>query len=353
MNAKKTILIAPLNWGLGHATRCIPIIRELKADGFNVIIASDGGVLQLLKKEFPDTLALSLPSYNIQYPKSGVFFKLKLLSNTPKAIKAILGEHKALQHLINEYNINGVISDNRLGLYSSKVPSVYITHQLTVLSGKTTWLSSYIHNRFIKKFDQCWVPDWQGKNNLSGQLGHPKKTVITTKYIGPLSRMTPKDENIKYDAIAVLSGPEPQRTLLEELLLKELRTYKSKVLIVQGITSGEQQYFTKGSLEVVNYLTSSELEKAINSSELVIARSGYTTIMDLTYLNKKAFFIPTPGQTEQEYLAKRLHKKGYAPFCTQMDFTAKHLDKVNSYTGIKKLTTCQNLSALFCLFKGK
>lgn len=349
----KTILVAPLNWGLGHASRCIPIINALIAEGFKVIIASDGDALQLLKKEFPDTLALSLPSYNIQYPKKGSRLLLKLLLSLPKINNAIKAEHKILQRLIEEHKIDGVLSDNRLGLYSAKVPSVYMTHQLRVLSRLSTGFSSYLHNRFIKKFNECWVPDWQGEDKLSGQLGHPQKTVIPTKYIGPLSRMSSKREDIKYTAIAVLSGPEPQRTLLEELLIRELKDCPGNVLLVQGLVGPKQRHMAQGNLEIVNYLTTIELEKAINSSEFVIARSGYTTIMDLAHLAKKAFFIPTPGQTEQEYLAKRLAQKAYAPFCEQQDFTAKRLDKIDSYTGLKNMDKHQNLIQFFGLFKGE
>ena len=83
----KRILVAPLNWGLGHATRCIPIIRALKAHNFEPVIASDGAALQLLKKEFPDLEHVELPSYNITYPKNGKRFKSKLISETPDDLK--------------------------------------------------------------------------------------------------------------------------------------------------------------------------------------------------------------------------------------------------------------------------
>ena len=154
-NLKKNILVAPLNWGLGHATRCIPIINALLNHGFNPILASDGVALELLKKEFPDLTALELPSYQIEYPKNGVFFKLKIIANSPKMIDAILSEKKAVKNIILDYNIVGIISDNRLGVRSKKIPCVFITHQLNVLTGNTTWLSTKIHLYIIKKFAQC------------------------------------------------------------------------------------------------------------------------------------------------------------------------------------------------------
>ena len=150
----KNILVAPLNWGLGHATRCIPIINALLENGFNPILASDGSALALLRKEFPQLTSLELPSYNIEYAKKGENFKWKLIKNSPKTIGAILTEKAQIKKWVVEYDLQGIISDNRLGVYSKKVPSVFITHQLIVLSGKTTWISSKLHQFFIAKFNE-------------------------------------------------------------------------------------------------------------------------------------------------------------------------------------------------------
>ena len=353
MIRNKTILVAPLNWGLGHATRCIPIIRLLENEGNKVIIASDGASLNLLKKEFPNTRAVALPGYQISYPSKGVHFKKKLLANSPQLLKAIRKEHNMLEALINEYGIDGVISDNRLGLYTRKVPTVYITHQLKVLSGKTTWLSTYAHNRFIKRFNECWVPDYEGSYNLSGALGHPEKKVIPTAYIGPLSRMLSAPEDIKYKVIAILSGPEPQRSLLEQKLLIELKKISGKVLLVQGLVEQSPRSYTRGNIKIVNFLTTPQLERAINSSEFVVSRSGYTSIMDLACMGKKAFFIPTPGQPEQEYLAKRLREQAVLPSCAQDDFKLKKLSTIAIYNGFNPVQSLPDLRQFFGLFKGK
>lgn len=353
MNNRKTILVAPLNWGLGHAARCIPIIKTLKTEGFTVIIASDGGALELLKKEFPNTTALELPEYKVSYTKDGSDLKKKLLASMPRFLKAIKAEHKALNHIIAKYAITGVISDNRLGLHTKKVPTVFITHQLTVLSGKTTWLSTFLHKQFIKRFDECWVPDYKGNTSLSGRLSFSKNTDSSIKYLGPLSRMKRSAETLKYKAIVILSGPEPQRTLLEEKLIKELKKYSGRVLVVQGILEEDQIYIKKDNFEIVNYLTTQELERAINRSEFVITRSGYTTIMDLACLGKKVFFIPTPGQTEQEYLAERLKQLGIAPFSSQETFKVKDLSKLGVYKGFTSGYKSEDLRQFFGLFEGK
>jgi len=190
-NSQKNILVAPLNWGLGHAARCIPVIRELEKNGFNPIIASDGIALELLKKEFPHLIALELPSYNIHYSKKSANLKWKLFINSPTITKAIILEKKLVKKWNKKYRFDGIISDNRLGVRNKNIQSVFITHQLNVLSGKTTWISTKLHHYFIRKFDECWVPDFKNFPNFSGLLGHLKKDKtekLNLKYIGILSR---------------------------------------------------------------------------------------------------------------------------------------------------------------------
>lgn len=353
MSESINILVAPLNWGLGHATRCIPIIKALQQNEYTVIIASDGEALALLDKEFPLVSKVTLPSYNIEYAKKGHHFKWKMISSIPKITKAIHKEHQALKEIIDNHNIKGVVSDNRLGLHTQKAHTVFITHQLQILSGKTTATTTFLHKRFIKRFDECWVPDYEGNYNLSGILGHPQKRNYNVRYIGPLSRMKKEIVQQRYDILVVLSGPEPQKFMLEAILLKELKKYNGKVLFIQGRIEEEVQRSTQKNIEIVNFLTSEELSKAINSSGFVIARSGYTTIMDLAALQKKAFFIPTPGQTEQEYLAKRLKEKGIAPYSTQDSFKVKDLAKLAVYKGFNEPQETIDLSGVFGLFKSE
>jgi len=214
MNSKKRILVAPLHWGLGHATRCIPIINALIEHGFEPIIASDGAALDLLKKEFPKLIYLELPSYNIEYSKKGQSLKLKLFKSIPKILKAIKVEKRVTQTIIKKYKIDGIISDNRFGVFSSKVPSVYITHQLNVLSGNTTWISTKLHQHIIKKYDECWIPDVEGKSNLSGRLGHLKHAPFPLKYLGVISRFEKSKLPVIYDLLVLLSGPEVQEWLV-------------------------------------------------------------------------------------------------------------------------------------------
>ena len=350
---KPRILVAPLNWGLGHATRCMPIIEALITNHFEPVIASDGLALALLRKEYPELLSFELPSYNITYSKKGKHFKFKLLKQSPKLVRAIKAEKKAIKKIVAAHKICGIISDNRLGVYSKKVPSVFITHQLNVLSGNTTWLSSKINEKFIKRFKECWVPDAPGPINLSGKLGHVDSYLVPLKYLGPLSRFNKKETKITYDVLVLLSGPEPQRTMLEIKLLKELIEYPGKIVFIKGIVESEQIKVVTENITIYNFMTSKELEKTINKSALIIARSGYTTIMDLAKLNKKAFFIPTPGQFEQEYLAKRLSDMKRVPSCNQDDFTMSKLKEIEQFNGLEAINEACDFRRLFGLFQSE
>jgi len=350
MTKPKNILVAPLNWGLGHATRCIPIIKKLQQNGFTPILASDGNSLALLKKEFPNLEHILLPSYNIKYAKKGYFFKLKLFLNLPQIIAAVQQEKKLIDKIIFNKNIDGIISDNRFGVYHKSTPSIYITHQINVLSGITTILSSKLHRHIIKKFDECWIPDHIGNNNYSGKLSRTTETNLNLKYIGNLSRFKQIKTITKYDYLILLSGPEPQRSLLEQKLFIEFSNTSKKVLFIRGIVKPKQEITVKENITSYNYMTSSELETAISESKLIITRSGYTTIMDLAKMNKTAFFIPTPGQTEQLYLAKRLEKLNYTPFCHQKDFSLDKLTNIDNYKGLHSTKDKIDISNLFTIF---
>lgn len=340
MDIERKILVAPLNWGIGHATRCVPIINSLQTTGFRPIIASDGDALQYLQKEFPNLKSYTLPSNNIQYTKNGKFLKLKLLFQIPKILTTIRQEKKLVEQIIEKEQISGIISDNRFGVRSTKIPSVYLTHQITVMSGLTTFFTSYFHQKIIKKFDECWVPDFKDKPRLSGKLATLKSHKLNLKYIGILSRFkinksTPlqTEVNPKHEILVLLSGPEPQRTILENKLIDEFSTTQKQVLFIRGIISDTTKLKNNKNITFVNFLHKTELEKAINESDLIISRSGYSTIMDLAVLQKKAFFIPTPGQTEQEYLAKHLKKLKIANFSKQKDFKITDLKRSRNYNG--------------------
>jgi uncharacterized protein (TIGR00661 family) len=335
MNAKR-VLITPLDWGLGHATRCIPIIHIFLNKGFEVIIAGSGHSLNLLQQEFPQVKTFSLPAYNPVYASGSMIWQMarQLL----KFIKVIRKEHEKLQELIADEKIDLVISDNRYGCWSSKVPSFFITHQTNIIMPEGwKWMSSivnYFNTRQINNFKVCLIPDTED-HSLSGILSC--NSSIKTKYIGPLSRFSVTAESlVKYDILIILSGPEPQRSLLEEIVIQQIHDSNKKVLIVRGVQGDNTRKVTK-SFEITDFLGGEELQQAIQESALIISRSGYSTIMDLAILGKQTVFIPTPGQTEQEYLAQRMKDQHIAYFMPQNNFNLHHaLTEAEKYQGFAK-----------------
>lgn len=311
MAKPKRILVAALNWGIGHATRDIPIIDRLLRSGNEVILASDGDALQVWKRTYPQLQTIELPSWNIKYPKKGSFV-LKIASRTPYILKAIRKERQLIDRIIKEYHIDGLISDNRFGVYSKKVPSIFITHQVSLLLGKSmTWaeplLNAFNHYQ-IKKFDQVWIPDYQDSPNLSGQLSHKHKPNKHTTYIGPISRFMDSWDGtfpaINNDIAIVLSGVEPQRSMLEQTLIEQLKPTNLQVILVQGKSNENKREVMRKGFEIHSFMDSEELIQTFLRSKYIICRSGYSTILDLAVLKQTALMIPTPGQTEQEYLAK-------------------------------------------------
>lgn len=313
------VLICPLDWGLGHATRCIPIIHELFALGFEVIIAAEGSILDLLKKEFPLSLFLSLPGYNIKYAQTKRKLKWKLFFQIPKIVLSIIRENLWLSNIIEQYGIGTVISDNRFGLFNTKITSIYITHQLEIKSGNfiIDRILQRLHYFFINKFNFCWVPDCEFKG-LGGELSHPARLPNNTKYIGPLSRFINHNKPKVYDIIIIISGPEPQRSIFENLIIKEAFNLPGKILLIRGTTNGRRLKVFE-NCEIMDLVPGLELNTLIEMSSVVICRSGYTSVMDLSKLKKKAILIPTPGQTEQEYLAKYLMVNNYFLSIQQSD----------------------------------
>ena len=321
---KPRVLVAPLEWGLGHATRSIPIINRLLQQGCEVIIAAEGTCRFLLEKEFPGLLFLDLKGYRMQYSRQKFWMPVKMFVQFPKIFLRIYTEHSRLKKMVKKYSIDAVISDNRFGMYHSSVPCIYITHQLKIKTSNrfTEWVAQKIHYRFINKYNECWIPDTAGKINLAGELSHPATLPkVPVKYLGPLSRFekASAEIEIKYGLLIILSGPEPQRTVFEKILLKDLENYSGKVLLVRGLPANTTLLKTSSSLlEIQNHLPAAELNHAVLQSSIIISRCGYTTAMDLVKLQKKAILVPTPGQTEQEYLADYLLEQKLF-FCTKQE----------------------------------
>jgi len=345
----KKVIVAPLNWGLGHASRCVPIIKSLIEHKFTPVLASDGQALLFLLKEFPELEYIELPSYNIGYAKN---LKWSLVLQTPKILNAVKNERQIIAKYVRNNSLNGIISDNRFGVRSKQIPSVYITHQINILSGVSTSLTSKIHHKIINKFDECWIPDTKEQPNFSGKLSKISDNGISAKFIGVLSRFKKESLDSENDVLIILSGPEPNRSQLEEKLRSEFKNFHGSLALVQGKVEEQQTRSQINNITIYNYLLSDELQNQINKSELIVCRSGYSSIMDLAILSKKAFFIPTMNQPEQEYLAKYLEENNMAPYATQNEFKPELLKRIKNYKGLT--TKAIELdSSLFNLFKSK
>lgn len=328
ISTRKTILIVPLDWGLGHATRDIPLIHELLNAGCKVVIAAEGKHAALLQQEFPELTMLSLPGYRIEYAQKGWFFGWKIIQQIPKILNAIKFEQQWLEKVVVEHQIDAVISDNRFGLYHSKIPTVFISHQLLIKTPFGGFIEKWLqalNYRYINRYSACWIPDYADAHNLSGILAHPSKLPPHTTYLGCLSRFEDRtDVKQQYDLLVLISGPEPQRSNLEKMILDQIGALQISALIVSGKPGTPEKKQIAPGVQQVNHMNAKELNEAMLASKMVLSRSGYTTLMDLVKLNKKAILIPTPGQSEQEYLGKFLMKKGYFYNIPQHTFDLKN-----------------------------
>ena len=282
------------------------------------------GALVSIKKEFPGIVILRVNNYKIQYSRTGRSLWFKLLLQFPKVVHSVWAENTWLKKIINQYQVDAVFADNRFGFYSTRIPCIYITHQLQIKTGNliSDTIVRKIHYHFIKKYTFCWVPDFK-ENGLAGKLSHPAKIPSNVVYVGPLSRFE-KINNLPkvYSLLVALSGPEPQRSIFEKMILRQLQTFRKKVLLVRGLPSEDQQLQgSVESIEIVNHLSAAQLNIAFQQSEIIISRSGYSTIMDLVKLGRNAILVPTPGQTEQEYLASYLMEQKYFYSVKQQNFS--------------------------------
>lgn len=341
----KIVLVTPLNWGLGHATRCVPVIRLLLSRGHTVHIASDGDSLSLLIREFPELNFHTLPSYNIQYSRN-IPAWLFTLWRTPRFLKSIRREHAAVGNIVRENSIEVIISDNRYGCRSTKISSVFISHQLNlIMPSGTKWMAgiiNFFHRRLVNKFNTIWVPD-AANSPLSGELS---KTNLRVEFVGVLSRFEKSDDlHCENKLAVVLSGPEPQRTLLEKNLLPQVVMLNVPAVFVRGLLNEKMGESEIDQVKIVNYLKSHELQKVIEQSEVIVARSGYSTIMDLAVLKKRAILIPTPGQPEQEYLSDKFmnERVAYSIDQEKLDLSDA-LEVLDEYSGFKQTVSTELLA---------
>ena len=335
---RPSICISPIDWGLGHATRCITLIKAFEKLGYQVYIATEGYHEAILREALPSAQFLHLRGYRIRYAKWGFNLPLVLLFQVPQIIYSIIYEYRWLQKAQAQYKFDLIVSDNRFGFYHKSVPSVFITHQLNLQMHfeLATRLFQKIQYAWLKRFTACWIPDIEGAHNLSGILANPKhKPIIPLWYMGCLSRLidtpiyNPSDNsssdnnNNRIVFLGIVSGPEPQRTLLENLLWKAGNNLDIPFIVIAGTPSKDQPnklIKENKNSKLYAHLAAPELVREIKRAEYIICRGGYTTLMELIPFEKKLIFIPTPGQTEQMYLGKLWEEKNWALCYAQENF---------------------------------
>lgn len=321
---KKHTLFGVLDWGLGHASRSRVLLQILQEQNYRLTIASSGQALAYLQTHFPEADFLALSNYSISYAVKAKNWKWNLLSQSQDLYKQHLADQQILQAYLKKNQVDILISDNRPSVYSPELPSVYITHQLQLPKGTGSRLGTFIHQRYYSKFDQIWVPDTQQPTKIAGELTEVKKWRDKIHFIGMLSTYEKTHEIKKFDFTSILSGPEPQRTLLEQKLAELFSKIDGKHTIVRGTNQGKLIHAPKNT-SIINLASANEIQQILNSSKLVICRSGYSSIMDLISAQQKALLIPTPGQPEQEYLATYFSSMGYFSSCSQNEISLSRI----------------------------
>lgn len=374
-NQPPLVLVCPLDWGLGHATRSVPLIRAFLSAGARVIVAADGDALAFLKQSFPHGVGFRiLPGKAVVYPRSSKRLSLvvRLIRQLPGLLVSVKREHAHLRKLIRETGARFVVSDNRYGLYSDLATCVFVGHQVHLRApGALRWagfMANGLNHWLISRFRHCWVPDFAGPDNLSGELAHRARgrkpqTLKNLRYIGPLSRFAglaanetvcPLPEGFPPSFyLVMLSGPEPLRSLLEEELNRQFARLNHAVVVLRGVVgqggaprsknvalrhnADVRQSQDPQAVIRFDHLGDEPMAWLIRHARLVICRSGYSTLMDLAVFGKKALVIPTPGQTEQEYLGLRMEKKGWVCCVPQSGFSLHvQVKKAESLPGIPR-----------------
>ncbi len=314
-------LVTPLDWGLGHATRSVPLIEQELALGHEVHLASNGRALAFLRQTFPDLPCHELPDYAVTYPKANLYWPM--LRQLPKVFLAIMREYRVVQALHQQFHFDRVISDQRFGCYIPGIFNAFVSHQIHLparhwFGGRSVqWVNAFWIRTY---FQESWIPDWEEYPGLAGDLSHPPLPGVKTLYLGPLSRLHKVEAPIQYRIAFVLSGPEPQRSIWEAEIREQVRAFPQEhFFLLQGKPEIPFTQVQENNLTIAPHLDTAGLSLLFAQSGLIVCRSGYSTLMDLAVTGRPAWLVPTPGQPEQEYLARKLGAQEGYPWSEQED----------------------------------
>ncbi|HPW74036.1 MAG TPA: hypothetical protein PKZ03_09065 [Methanothrix sp.] len=352
------VFVSPLNWGLGHSTRDIPIIEELLRRGHEVTIGTSGNALALLKRECPECNFITFKDYPAPYSSSR-FFLPKFTASIPILLRALARERKRLEQILAENEFDLIISDNRMGVYSHDIPSYFITHQLRFSLPQYLYpfemLTIPANSFFHMKFDGVIVPDiypWSSQPNLSGKLSRSRLDATNKRayFAGILTSTRKMERDLDLDYLLIVSGPEPQRSKLEEIILRQVQKLPGEKVVLLGSPQKERHERLDGQTTVHSYLSTEEKVELMNRARFLIARSGYTTMMEMAELDKRhGLFTPTPGQTEQEYLSRYYARQGW--FLSRSQYKLRLVEDVQeamNYHGFPEMSkTAENVKRLY------
>lgn len=335
---KPLLLFSPLDWGLGHTTRCIPLLQQFLDQNLRIVVACNSIQKRILTQELPQLEFAPLEGYDVKYSRNPRFLRLKLGQQLRNILTRINAENRWVRQFAVQNPVAMVVSDNRYGFRHPSVPSIFITHQIQPQTGISPIVDRFVQKflyRFVNRFTECWIPDAASSNNLSGTLSHTANNPrVPVQFIGPLSRLQPlphvAEENF---ILIILSGPEPQRSLFEEKLLHQLKDVHKEIVFVRGLPETTELPSPQSNVEFYNHLPAEKLNTLLLQAQLVICRPGYTSLMDMVRLKKKMIVVATPAQTEQEYLAEYLSAKNVLIKFSQQQFNLQHaLSVANTFT---------------------
>ncbi len=335
------VLYGVCSWGFGHATRSLPIIRKLKEEGNHLTIISSGETLDLLKKEVGEAVFIDIPDYPVIISEESTKLFAKGLIYGSLSMWRLEKNLRRISKLVEREKFDIIISDGRYDTYSRRIPSFFISHQVRIKNPfdlRLLEIESELFNLFfMKRFKAFIVPDFEGEENLSGDLSHNLELIDESKlcYVGPLSDFKKGEEHEDIDVLISISGPEPYRSDFERKIMDQIDGVKGKIVVTLGKIK-EKGRKLSSDVTVYGYLSREEREEVMNRSKLIVSRSGYSTIMDLAVLNKKALLVPTPGQVEQEYLARYHMERGTFYSVKQRDMDlSRDIEKAKKASGIK------------------
>lgn len=318
------VLVAPLDWGLGHATRCVPVIKEFLRQGAQVELAVTDSYAPLYREIFPELKKHTAPSYGIVYPKHSFNMGLWLLKNSAHLNKVIEYEHHYAEEMVRRHGFDILFSDNRFGFYSDKAFSIYMTHQCRIafptIFSKFEGIGIHWHRKKMERFDQVWIPDLEGAPGYAGAMSHVKSCPENVRYAGPLSRFTELDNlpeimdaaSKDLNVVAVISGVEPARSAFERKLRELLPQVPGNHVMILGKPGVEKKSWTEGNVQFFSHLETGEFARTVCRARWIVSRGGYSTVMDMAVLGASCIFVPTPGQYEQVVLSRALSRAGYA-----------------------------------------